>query len=93
MGQHSLVWLLRLQLGDGLEGVLHLGFDQAEAEADFSKTLLRVGSVGTEGGVIDELLELPALPEQVILDALAGLGVGPDLEVPQRLGIILLNAL
>lgn len=52
-----------------------------------------MGSVCSEGRVIDELFEFLALPQQVILDALAGLGVRPNLEVPQRLGIILLNAL
>ena len=52
-----------------------------------------MGSVCSEGGVIDELLELLTLPQQVVLDALAGLGVRSDLEVPQCLGIVLLYPL
>ena len=82
-----------LQFCDGLEGVFHLGFDEAEAEANFSKALLGMGSVCSEGSVIDELLELLALPQQVILDTLTSLGVWSDLKVPQCLAIVLLYAL
>ena len=78
---------------DGLQCIFHLGLNQAQVDAYFSKAFLCLGRVCSEGCVIDELLEFLTLPEQMILDALTGLSIRPNLEGPERDGVVPLYAL